>query len=109
MLRSFARLSTNASKRFRPLGDRVLVQKLQAETQTKSGIFLPETAKERQNTATVMATGPGKYRDGKLTAIDLKEGDLVVVPEYGGMTIKLEGEEFQVYREDDIVGVMKGE
>ncbi|CEM10998.1 unnamed protein product [Vitrella brassicaformis CCMP3155] len=99
---------SGAAKRFLPLLDRVLVQKLKAETQTKAGIFLPDTAKGPSNLAKVLAVGTGKItKEGATVPCSVKEGDTVVIPEYGGMTIKIEGEEFHVFHNEDLIGVMK--
>jgi chaperonin GroES len=95
-------------KRFVPLMDRVLVQKIKHEAKTASGIFLPEQAKQMINQATVIAVGEGRLlKDGKRLACTVKPGDSVIVPEFGGMTLKFDDEEFQVYRDEDIVGILK--
>ena len=95
-------------KRFIPLMDRVLVQKIKQEAKTASGIFLPEQAKQMINQATVISVGEGRLlKDGQRLACTVKPGDSVIVPEFGGMTLKFDDEEFQIYRNEDIVGVMK--
>eukprot|EP01068_Selenidium_serpulae_P016136 Selendium_serpulae@DN6270_c0_g1_i1.p4 len=95
-----------AVKRFVPLLDRVLVQKAKAEVQTKSGLFLPETAKTSVNEAMVIAAGPGRMnRDGNVMKMSVKVGDKVIIPEYGGMMMKLDGEEYHVFRDDDIIAI----
>jgi chaperonin GroES len=100
----------SAGPKFRPLADRILVRKVVAETKTASGLFLPEAAQDKVQNAKVLAVGPGKYlKDGTLSAISVKVGDTVVIPEYGGMKLKLDGEELQVFRNDDLVGLMKEE
>eukprot|EP00922_Rhytidocystis_sp_ex-Travisia-forbesii_P045809 GHVS01068342.1.p2 GENE.GHVS01068342.1~~GHVS01068342.1.p2 ORF type:complete len:105 (+),score=25.10 GHVS01068342.1:60-374(+) len=99
------------ARRFVPLLDRVLVQKVKAEGQTKSGLFLPESAKQASNIAKVVAVGPGRVssKTGERVALGVAVGDVVVIPEYGGMPVKLEGGEadLQVFRDDDIVGILK--
>lgn len=88
--------------------DRVLVQKIKQEAKTASGIFLPEQAKQMINQATVISVGEGRLlKDGQRLACTVKPGDSVIVPEFGGMTLKFDDEEFQIYRNEDIVGVMK--
>lgn len=97
-----------AVKRFVPLMDRVLVQKMKHEAKTASGIFLPDQAKQVINQATVIAVGEGKLlKDGQRIACTVKPGDSVIVPEYGGMNIKFDDEEYQVFRNEDIVGILK--
>eukprot|EP00405_Crypthecodinium_cohnii_P006950 CAMPEP_0194782706 /NCGR_PEP_ID=MMETSP0323_2-20130528/78833_1 /TAXON_ID=2866 ORGANISM="Crypthecodinium cohnii, Strain Seligo" /NCGR_SAMPLE_ID=MMETSP0323_2 /ASSEMBLY_ACC=CAM_ASM_000346 /LENGTH=191 /DNA_ID=CAMNT_0039721539 /DNA_START=71 /DNA_END=647 /DNA_ORIENTATION=+ len=98
------------TKRFTPLLDRVLVQKFKPEAKTASGLFLPESAAKAPNYATVLAVGPGgRTREGQVMPMNVKVGDKVVVPEYGGMTLKFEDEEFQVFRDEDILGVLNEE
>lgn len=98
----------SAVKRFVPLMDRVLVQKLKHEAKTASGIFLPEQAKQTINQATVIAVGEGRIlKNGEKLACTVKPGDSVIVPEFGGMNLKLDDEEYQIFRNEDIVGVMK--
>mmetsp|Transcript_39282 Transcript_39282/g.62217 ORF Transcript_39282/g.62217 Transcript_39282/m.62217 type:complete len:103 (-) Transcript_39282:75-383(-) len=100
----------SAVKRFVPLADRILVQKLAAETKTTGGILLPDSAKQEINRASVLAVGPGKRGPkGDLLAMGTKVGDVVVVPMYGGTTLKLDDQEYHIYRDDDIVGVIKEE
>merc|ERR1711920_905033 len=100
----------SAAKRFVPLLDRVLVQKLKAETKTATGILLPDSAQKAPNWAKVLAAGPGRRtKDGDLVPMGVKVGDTVVVPEYGGMTLKLDNEDYQVYRDEDMMGIMKDE
>ena len=97
-----------AVKRFVPLMDRVLVQKMKHEAKTASGIFLPDQAKQMINQATVIAVGEGKLlKDGQRLACTVKPGDSVIVPEFGGMNIKFDDEEYQVFRNEDIVGILK--
>lgn len=97
-----------AVKRFIPLMDRVLVQKIKKEAKTATGIFLPDQAKQMINQATVIAVGEGRLmKDGQRIACTVKTGDNVIVPEFGGMTLKFDDEEYQVFRDEDIVGVLK--
>lgn len=108
--RYFKKMSSAVARKFVPLMDRVLVQKLKQESKTASGIFLPEQAKQVINQATVVAVGEGRLlKDGKKIPCTVKPGDSVIVPEFGGMTLKFDEEEFQVFRDEDIVGIMKSE
>jgi len=97
-------------KRFAPHADRILVQKIKAEAKTISGLLLPDAATQEVNQGTVVAVGPGRM-NGKGASLPMSTtvGDLVVVPQYGGTAIKLDGEDFLVYRDEDIVGVIKPE
>ena len=93
----------------KPLGDRVVVKPLQAETTSRGGIVLPDTAKERPQQAEVLAVGPGKTLDnGTVVAVEVKVGDKVVYSKYGGTEIKVGGEEYVILRQDDILGVVEG-
>mmetsp|Transcript_11671 Transcript_11671/g.22203 ORF Transcript_11671/g.22203 Transcript_11671/m.22203 type:complete len:103 (-) Transcript_11671:250-558(-) len=99
-----------AFKRFMPLADRILVQKLKAEAKSAGGILLPESAKQEMNQAKVMAIGMGRRnQQGELIPMQTAVGDTVVIPRYGGTEIKLDDEEYQIYRDEDIVGVIKSE
>jgi chaperonin GroES len=93
--------------KLRPLGDRVLVQALEGEQKTKSGIVLPESAQEKSNQAKVIAVGPGKYDDGKLIKPEVKAGDTVLFSEYAGQKVKIDGEEYQIIRADDILALFE--
>lgn len=93
----------------KPLGDRIVVKALEAETTSPGGIVLPDTAKERPQTGEVLAVGPGKTLDnGSVAAMDVKTGDKVVYSKYGGTEIKIGGEEVIILRQDDILGVVEG-
>eukprot|EP00922_Rhytidocystis_sp_ex-Travisia-forbesii_P029849 GHVS01043774.1.p1 GENE.GHVS01043774.1~~GHVS01043774.1.p1 ORF type:complete len:103 (+),score=17.74 GHVS01043774.1:50-358(+) len=100
---------SGVTRRLVPLMDRVLVQKVKPEVQTKSGLFLPESAKLPTNIAKVLAVGAGRLHPttGQRVAVEVAVGDTVVVPEYGGMPVKLEGAEMQIFREEEIVGIIK--
>jgi len=102
-------MSSNVVKRFKPLADRVLVQAFKAETKTAAGIYLPEAAKQSINQAKVIAVGAGRMgKDDQLLPLSVKKDDTVIIPEYGGMTIKFDSEEYKIFRDDDIVGVIEG-
>jgi chaperonin GroES len=93
----------------RPLGDRILVKRIQEEEKTKGGIIIPDTAKEKPQEGRVVAVGKGKMtEDGKLVAPDVKAGDRILFGKYAGSEVKLEGEEHLILREDDILGVLEG-
>ncbi len=91
----------------RPLGDRVLLELLPAEETTKSGILIPEAAKDQSQQAKVVAVGPGKLDDaGKRLPVDVKEHDTVLIPKYGGDEFKFEGEEYKIVSADDILAIV---
>jgi chaperonin GroES len=93
--------------KLRPLGDRVLVRPVAAEVTTKSGIVLPESAAEKPNQAEVIAVGAGKLVDGKRVALEVKVGDIVVYKESWGSKIKLEGVEYELLEEENILAVLE--
>jgi len=87
-----------------PMADRVLVKPIEREEMTKSGIYLPDTVKEKPQEGEVIAAGPGKMTDdGKRLAMDVKVGDTVIYTKYGGMEIKIDDEELIILRESDIM------
>jgi chaperonin GroES len=91
----------------KPLGENVIVKAAEAETQTKSGLILADSAKEKPQRGTVLAVGAGKLDDnGERIPMDVKEGDTVIYSKYGGTEIKLEGEEFLIVRASDIYAVV---
>lgn len=92
----------------RPLGDKILVKRAEPETKTKSGIFLPETAKEKPQQATVVAVGDGRLLDnGKRAAFSVKAGDKVIIGKWGGTELKIDGQELLVMGEDEILAVIE--
>jgi chaperonin GroES len=92
----------------RPLGDRVLVQPIEEEEVNKGGIIIPDSAKEKPQESKVIAVGPGKIRDdGSIAPMNVKKGDLVLMPKYGGTEIKIDDVQYQIIREDDILGVIE--
>jgi chaperonin GroES len=92
--------------KLRPLGDRVIVRRIEKE-EKKGGIVIPDTAKEKPQEGEVIAVGPGaRDDDGKIAPIDLKKGDRVLFGKYAGMDVEIEGDEFLVLREADILGVL---
>ncbi|MCC6657076.1 MAG: co-chaperone GroES, partial [Rhodocyclaceae bacterium] len=93
--------------KIRPLHDRVIVKRLEEERKTASGIVIPDTAAEKPDQGEIVAVGPGKRDDkGNRIAMDLKAGDRVLFGKYAGQTVKVEGEELLVMREEDIMGVV---
>jgi chaperonin GroES len=87
-----------------PMADRVLVKPLEKEEKTKSGIYLPDTAKEKPQEGEVIAVGPGKMsEDGKRIVMDIKVGDTLIYAKYGGTEIKVDDEELMILRESDIL------
>jgi len=91
----------------KPLADRVVVKVVEREEKTKGGIVLPDTAKERPQEGEVLAVGSGRrLDDGKLVPPSVKIGDRVLFSKYGGTEIKIEGEEYLILREDDILGIL---
>jgi chaperonin GroES len=102
-----AETATQAKTNIRPLGDRVVVKAVERAEQTKSGLFLPDTAQEKPQEAIVVAVGPGKLLDdGTRTPIDLKAGDKVLYSKYAGTEIKQLDEEYLILRESDILAVV---
>lgn len=94
--------------KIRPLNDRILVKRLEEEGKTAGGIIIPDSAKEKPAEGEIVAVGPGKIGDsGERTAIDLKAGDKVLFSKYGGTDVKLDGEDYLIMREDDILGVIE--
>jgi chaperonin GroES len=91
----------------RPLHDRVLVKRIEQEEQVRGGIIIPDTAKEKPQEAEVVAVGPGKLSDeGKRAPMDVKEGDRVLMGKYSGSEIKIEGNDYVILREDEILAVV---
>jgi chaperonin GroES len=94
--------------KIRPLHDRVIVQRIEEEEKTKGGIIIPDTAKEKPQEGKVIAVGPGKIlENGTKTTLDVKVGDKILFGKYSGSEIKIDGEEFLMMREDDILGVIE--
>jgi len=93
---------------FRPLGDRVLVKRVEEEAKTKGGIIIPDTAKEKPQEGEVVAVGPGARNDkGEQVALDVKAGDRVLFGKWGGTEVKLDGEDLLILKESDILGIVE--
>jgi chaperonin GroES len=94
--------------KLRPLQDRILVQRVEEETKTKGGIIIPDTAKEKPAEGKVIAVGNGKVGDdGKRIPLEIKKGDRVLFGKYSGTEVKIDGEEYLIMREDDVLGVVE--
>jgi len=94
--------------KIRPLGDRILVKRLEEEQKSKGGIIIPDTAKEKPQEGKVVAVGKGKLLDdGKLVALEVKQGDRILFGKYSGTEVKIEGEEHLIMREDDVLGLIE--
>ncbi|GEC57016.1 chaperonin GroES [Bradyrhizobium japonicum] len=92
---------------FRPLHDRVLVRRLDAEEKTAGGIIIPDTAKEKPQQGEIVATGPGaRNEQGQLVQLDVKPGDRVLFGKWSGTEVKIDGEEFLIMKESDLLGVI---
>ena len=94
---------------FRPLHDRVLVRRIDEEETTPGGIIIPDTAKEKPQEGEVVAVGSGnRAEDGKVTALDVKPGDRILFGKWSGSEVKINGEEFLIMKESDILGIIEG-
>ncbi len=94
--------------KLRPLQDRILVQRVEEENKTKGGIIIPDTAKEKPAEGKVKAVGNGKVGDdGKRVALEIKVGDRILFGKYSGTEVKIEGDEYLIMREDDVLGVIE--
>ncbi len=94
--------------KIRPLQDRVIVERIEEEEKTKGGIIIPDTAKEKPQEGKVIAVGKGKRTDdGKLLPLSVKAGDKILFGKYSGTEVKLNGNEYLIMREDDILGVVE--
>ena len=93
--------------KIRPLGDRVLVEPQEEKEQTVGGIIIPDSAKEKPMQGKVIAVGKKTDKDGKEVAFDVKPGDMVLLPKYGGTEVKIDGKKLQLVREEDLLGVLE--
>ena len=92
---------------FRPLGDRVVIRRVEEEAKTKGGIIIPDTAKEKPQEGEIIAVGPGGRDDsGKLTPLDVKAGDKVLFGKWSGTEVKIDGQDLLIMKESDILGVV---
>lgn len=93
--------------KLQPLGDHVVVKPLESDERTKSGIVLPDTAKEKPQEGEVIAVGSGRYEEGKKIPLEVKVGDKIIFAEYGGQKIKIEDEEYLILNERDILAIVR--
>jgi len=94
--------------KLRPLQDRILVQRVEEETTTKGGIIIPDTAKEKPAEGKVTAVGNGKLgEDGKRIALEIKKGDRILFGKYSGTEVKVDGQEYLIMREEDVLGIIE--
>lgn len=93
--------------KLKPLADRVVVKPVEQESKTKSGIIIPDTAKEKSQKGKVLAVGPGWHQNGTLIPLAVKAGDVVLYKEYGGEEMKIEGEEVVILKADDILATIE--
>jgi chaperonin GroES len=101
-------LANATATKLRPLGDRVVIQPTPREEMTKSGIVLPDTAKEKPQEGKILAAGPGRLTDeGKREPMDVKEGDVVLYAKYAGTEFKVEGEELLIVSQKDILAIVQ--
>lgn len=92
----------------RPLQDRIIVKRLEAEEKTAGGIIIPDTAKEKPQEGEIIAVGRGKrLENGEFQSLDVKQGDRILFGKYGGTDIKIDGNDYLIMREDDILGVIE--
>ena len=97
-----------AKSKIRPLQDRLIVERLESEEKTASGLYIPETAKEKPQQGRVVSVGKGRVReDGTIQPLDLKSGDKILFGKYSGTEIKLDGNEYLIMREEDVLGVVE--
>ena len=93
---------------FRPLGDRVLIKRVEEESKTKGGIIIPDTAKEKPQEGEVIATGPGaRDESGKIHPLDVKKGDRILFGKWSGIEVKIDGDDLLIMKESDILGVVE--
>src|ERR671924_48258 len=94
---------------FRPLHDRVVVRRIEAEEKTKGGIIIPDTAKEKPQEGEIVAVGPGaRDESGKLVPLDVKAGDRILFGKWSGTEVKINGEDLLIMKESDIMGIIEG-
>ncbi len=101
-------MTTATKVAIKPLEDRIVVQAVEAETTTASGLVIPDTAKEKPQEGKVLAVGPGRYEDGQRVPLDVQVGDKVLYSKYGGTEVKYGGEEYLVLSARDVLAVIEG-
>jgi chaperonin GroES len=101
-------MTKSTQTKIRPLQDRLIVKRIESEDMTASGLYIPDTAKEKPQQGQVVAVGKGKVReDGTVQPLDLGAGDRILFGKYAGTEIKIDGEELLIMREDDVLGVVE--
>lgn len=101
-------MAKSDSAKIRPLQDRLIVERIDADEKTSSGLIIPDSAKEKPQQGRVMAVGKGKVReDGTVQPLDVKKGDTILFGKYSGSEIKIDGSEYLIMREDDVLGVVE--
>jgi len=94
--------------KIRPLGDRLLVKRIEEAEETRGGIIIPDTAKEKPMQGEVIACGPGRtLEDGKVQKLEVKAGDRILMGKYSGTEVKIDGEDYLILREDDVLGIIQ--
>ena len=101
--------ATASATKLRPLGDRVVIRPTPREEMTKTGIVLPDTAKEKPQEGEIIAVGPGRFEDGKREPMDVKEGQKVLYAKYAGTEFKVDGEDLLIVSQKDILAIVKGD
>ena len=97
----------SAKSKIRPLQDRLIVERIEGVEKTMGGLYIPDTAKEKPQQGRVVAVGKGKVReDGSVHPVDVREGDIILFGKYSGTEVKIEGSEYLIMREDDVLGVI---
>ncbi|CDZ80940.1 co-chaperonin GroES [Candidatus Rubidus massiliensis] len=108
MAQSLTKENTQLKTKFQPLGNRVLLRRLEQEEKVKGGIILPDSAKKKQEQAEVIAIGPGKKdKDGNLCPMPVKVGDVVLMEKYSGQEIQLDDQEFVIVRAEDLIAIIE--
>lgn len=98
---------SDSAKKIRPLQDRLIVERLESDEKTASGLYIPDSAKDKQQTGKVLAVGKGKVlEDGSSRPVDVTVGDTIIFGKYAGQEIKIDGEELLIMKEDDVYGVL---
>lgn len=93
--------------KIRPLNDRIIVERLEGETRTSGGIVLPDTAKEKPKQGRVVAVGAGRLEEGKRIPVEVKEGETILFGSYAGTEVKIDGKEYLILREEDVLGIVE--
>ena len=101
-------MSPKTTSKIRPLGDRILVMRLEEAEQVQGGIIIPDTAKEKPTQGKIIAVGNGrKLEDGSVMKLEVKPGDRVLMSKYAGTEVKIDGDEYLILREDDVLGILE--